>query len=87
MRQGRQKKMTTNSHRLAIVGLIAVLHLPLIFVALDAYAMLSPHQGLTDLPATSLGLLLLALVFPYALLSLFGIRWNPPRGRLNERDV
>ncbi len=67
-----------------ISALIAVLHLPLVYQALIVYRQLVPGQSIGDLPPTSLLVLLLLLVMPYAVLAVFGVSWNPGRARLNE---
>lgn len=73
--------------RLLTVGLIGVLHLPLIFLAIALHDDLGPGQDLTDLSPLSLISLFAGLALPYALLAILGIPWNPQRARLNEYDA
>jgi hypothetical protein len=42
---------------------------------------------LTDLPLTSLLVLLLLLLLPHTVLALLGVRWNPSRARLGEPEA
>lgn len=71
---------------LMIAVLIVLLHVPLVYLALDLYAGMTPDMGLHDLPIVSqLGLLLL-FALPYTVLALIGIRWNPPRAHPGEYD-
>ena len=72
---------------LSTVGLIGVLHLPLIFLAIALHDDLGPGQNLTDLSPLSLISLFAGLALPYALLAILGIPWNPQRARLNEYDA
>ncbi len=72
---------------LSTVGLIGVLHLPLILLAIALHDDLGPGQGLTDLSPLALLSLLAGLALPYALLAILGIPWNPQRARLNEYDA
>lgn len=73
-------------HRLLIVGLIAMLHLPLIYYSITLYIKLAPGHGITDLATGSLLTLVALALLPYVVLALSGIRWNPPRGRFGEFD-
>ncbi len=63
---------------------IVLLHLPLIYFAFWLRDRLEPGQGVADLPATSLVILLVVAILPYVTLARLGIRWNPERARLNE---
>lgn len=67
--------------------LIVALHLPLLAYVFSLRNDLAADQGVTGLPLPSLGLLLLLLVLPYAVLAMLGLRWNPPRAHLGEPDV
>lgn len=69
-----------------ISGLIGLLHLPLIYQATTLHRGLTPGQGITDLSLGTNLVLLALLILPYTALSTLGIRWNPQRARLNERD-
>lgn len=77
----------TLSHRLLVAGFIVVLHLPLVYHALALYLQLPAGANVTQLPAGSLVVLVALLLLPYAVLHVLGIRWNPPRARLNEPDA
>lgn len=74
-------------HKLMISILIVLLHLPLIYHARSLYAALPAGQGIGDLPATSVLLLLALFALPYGVLAATGTRWNPERARLNESDT
>jgi len=74
-------------HKLMISALIVLLHLPLIYHATSLYASLAPGQGVGDLRAGPLLLMLVLFALPYTALALRGIRWSPERARLNEYDV
>jgi hypothetical protein len=67
--------------------LIVALHLPLLAYVFSLRDDLAADQGVAGLPLPSLGLLLLFLVLPYAVLAMLGLRWNPPRARLGEPDA
>jgi hypothetical protein len=75
------------SHRLLVAGFIVVLHLPLLYHALALYLQLPAGADISQLPAGSLVVLVALLLLPYAVLHVLGIRWNPPRARLNEPDA
>lgn len=68
----------------SIGALIVLLHLPLIGFAFWLRDRLEPGQGVADLPATWLLILLLTAILPYVTLGRLGIRWNPERARINE---
>lgn len=63
---------------------IVLLHIPLIGVAFWLHNQLGPGQGIAELPATSLVILLIVTLLPYVTLARLGIGWNPERARLNE---
>lgn len=75
------------AHRLLVAGFIVVLHLPLAYHALALYLQLPAGADVTQLPAVSLAVLVALLLLPYAVLHILGVRWNPPRARLNEPDA
>lgn len=79
--------MTTAFFRhLMIATLIVLLHAPLVYQVMTLHEDLAPGMGLQNLALVSQLSLLLLLALPYAVLALFGIRWNPPRARLGEYD-
>lgn len=73
-----------SNRKLLVCGLLVALHLPLIYQVIGLYRELPAGAGVTDLTSPSLLLLVVLFVLPYALLPIFGIRWNPERARLNE---
>ena len=84
---GAQRVISKILQHLWTVGLIGLLHLPLIFLAITLHDDLGPGQDLTDLSPLSLISLLAGLALPYALLAILGVPWNPQRARLNEYDA
>lgn len=79
--------MSENASRhMLILGLIAMLHLPLLYFSITLYYTLPPGQGIGDLPLGSLFTIIALAALPYIVLALAGIRWNPPRARLGEFD-
>jgi hypothetical protein len=67
--------------------LIIALYLPLVAYVTSLRDRLAPGEGLTDLPLTSLLVLLLLLLLPHTVLALLGVRWNPSRSRLGEPEA
>lgn len=74
-------------NRIAVAGLIAALHVPLIYYVATLRASMAPGSDLGDLSAMSSLILVSLFVLPYIALRVAGIRWNPTRARVSEPYV
>ena len=72
------------SRRLMVSAFIALLHLPLIFLAFSLYADLAPGNGVLNLSPSSAILLIVFVLLPHVVLLSMGIRWNPERAHPGE---